>query len=48
VGKSAWMMFIVLIPIIGSIWFLILSIRDSDAGENQYGLNPKEMNAEGL
>jgi uncharacterized membrane protein YhaH (DUF805 family) len=43
VGKSAWMMLIVLIPIIGSIWFIMLAIRDSDAGENQYGPNPKEM-----
>jgi len=41
VGKSGWFMFIVLIPIIGAIWILILDCRDSQPGENQYGPNPK-------
>lgn len=41
VGKSGWMMFIVLIPIIGSIWLLVLMVTDSVPGENKYGLNPK-------
>lgn len=42
VGKSGWMYFIVLIPFIGSIWLLVLFVSDSEAGENQYGPNPKE------
>jgi len=41
VGKSGWFSFISLIPIIGGIWLLIVLCRDSMAGENQYGANPK-------
>ena len=45
VGKSGWMCLIVLIPLVGGIWFLILTVRDSDPSENEYGANPKEMTA---
>ena len=41
VGKSGWMVFISLIPIIGGIWLLVLTIRDSNPGDNLYGPNPK-------
>ena len=41
-GKSGWMILISFIPIIGTIWLLILLVTDGDFGENQYGLNPKE------
>lgn len=41
VGKSGWMLLIVLIPIIGVIWLLVLLARDSDPGDNRYGPNPK-------
>ena len=41
VGKSGWFFFIVLIPIVGAIWLLVLMCRDSMPGENQYGPNPK-------
>lgn len=40
-GKSGWMIFISIIPFIGSIWLLVLLCLDSDAGENEYGPNPK-------
>ena len=43
VGKSGWMMFIVLIPLIGAIWLIVLMVTDSKPGENQYGANPKEI-----
>ena len=43
VGKSGWMYFIVFIPFVGAIWLLVLLLTDSDAGENQYGRNPKEL-----
>lgn len=43
VGKSGWFFFIVLIPIVGAIWLLVLFLTDSHAGENQYGPNPKEQ-----
>ncbi len=42
IGKSGWMIFISLIPIVGGIWLLVLLVTDSKSGENKYGLNPKE------
>jgi len=41
VGKSGWFVFIVLIPIIGAIWILVLACTDSNPGPNGYGPNPK-------
>ena len=42
VGKSGWMILISLIPIVGGIWLLVLMLTDSNPGENQYGVNPKD------
>lgn len=42
IRKSGWWIFISLVPIIGSIWLLVLLVTDSQPGENQYGPNPKE------
>lgn len=44
IGKSGWMLLIVLIPLIGVFWLLFLLVTDSTPGENQYGKNPKEIN----
>jgi uncharacterized membrane protein YhaH (DUF805 family) len=41
VGKSGWIYFIILIPIIGSIWLLVLLFMDSQTGRNKWGENPK-------
>ena len=46
VGKSGWFYFIVLIPIIGSIWLLVLMVSDGMLGRNQYGPNPKGIGNE--
>lgn len=43
VGKSGWMFFIVLIPLIGAIWLLVLFCTDSQQGSNKWGENPKEI-----
>lgn len=43
IGKSGWFYLIMLIPIIGAIWILILACADGDTGENEYGMNPKEI-----
>lgn len=43
VGKSGWFYFIIFIPLIGAIWLLILSLTDSQFGENKWGPNPKGM-----
>ena len=42
VGKSGWFLLIALIPIIGAIWLLVLLCTGGNAGENEYGPNPKE------
>ncbi|WP_194767230.1 DUF805 domain-containing protein [Tamlana sp. I1] len=41
VGKSGWMFFIILIPLIGTIWLLVLLVTDSKPGTNEWGPNPK-------
>ncbi|MCS4433901.1 DUF805 domain-containing protein [Aquiflexum gelatinilyticum] len=46
VGKSGWFYFIVLIPIIGSIWLLVLMVTDGQPGRNKYGKNPKGIGNE--
>ena len=43
VGKSGWMLFVGLIPIIGVIWLIVLAVKDSQPGSNQYGENPKSI-----
>ena len=43
VGKSGWMCFIALIPLIGTIWILVIMLTDSNPGKNKYGENPKEI-----
>jgi uncharacterized membrane protein YhaH (DUF805 family) len=42
VGRSGWFIFILLIPIIGWIWGLILTLSEGDGGKNKYGLDPKD------
>ena len=42
VGKSGWMYLIILIPVIGAIWLLVLLCTDGQSGSNQWGDNPKE------
>ena len=41
VGKSGWFYFIVLIPIVGAIWLLVLFFTEGNQCENQYGSDPK-------
>lgn len=43
VGKSGWFILIALIPIIGTIWLLVLLFTDSQVGENKWGPNPKGL-----
>ncbi len=40
-GKSGWWWLINLIPIVGIIILIVFWAQDSNAGENQYGANPK-------
>lgn len=41
VGKSGWMYLIGLIPVIGTIWLLVLFCTDSQAEQNKWGMCPK-------
>ena len=41
IGKSGWMILVALIPLAGPIWLLVLTVTDSEQGQNQYGDNPK-------
>ena len=41
IGKSGWNILFGLIPLIGAIILIVWYCQDSQAGENQYGLNPK-------
>jgi len=42
IGKSGWMQLVILIPMIGWIWFLILMAKEGEDNPNQYGENLKE------
>jgi len=43
VVKSGWMFLIVLIPLVGAIWLLVLFCTDGQQGSNKWGQNPKEV-----
>lgn len=40
-GKSGWMLLLLLIPFIGTIWIFILTILEGNPGKNIYGPNPQ-------
>ncbi len=46
VGKSGWFFLIILVPVIGALWLLVLMCTDSDPGANEYGPNPKNPSDE--
>ena len=43
VGKSGWFYFIVLIPIIGVLWLLVLLCTEGKKEDNKWGTNPKSI-----
>jgi uncharacterized membrane protein YhaH (DUF805 family) len=44
-SRSGWWLLIGLVPLIGAIVLLVFMVQDSQAGENQYGPNPKAATA---
>jgi len=40
-GKSGWWWLMGLIPVIGTIWLIVLLATDGNSGENKYGPDPK-------
>ena len=45
VDKSGWWYYIAFIPVIGAIWMLVLMCTDGTKGPNQYGPDPKMVEA---
>lgn len=41
INKSGWWILIGLVPIIGGIWLLVLTIMEGTAGDNQFGPDPR-------
>jgi uncharacterized membrane protein YhaH (DUF805 family) len=41
IGKSAWWLFLIIVPFIGPIILLVFTFLDSQSDENEYGPNPK-------
>jgi len=39
-GRSAWFLFVNLIPLVGLIWLLVVLIKKGDPEENRFGKNP--------
>ncbi len=44
-NRSGWWLLILLVPIVGIIVILVFMVQDSQAGDNQYGANPKAVAA---
>jgi uncharacterized membrane protein YhaH (DUF805 family) len=42
-GRSGWWLLIVLLPLVGGIWFLVLLVSDSTAASEKYGPSPKAL-----
>jgi uncharacterized membrane protein YhaH (DUF805 family) len=40
VGKSGWMILVAIIPLVGTIWLLVLLASKGNVGENKYGPDP--------
>ena len=43
IGRSGWWLLISLVPVVGWILTLIWYVSDSEAEENKYGPNPKQI-----
>ena len=40
-GRSGWWILICLVPVIGALYFLYLTILEGQQGTNEYGPNPE-------
>lgn len=41
-GRSGWWLLIGFVPLIGAIVLIVVMLKNSKPGQNQYGANPKE------
>lgn len=44
-NRSGWWFFIGMIPLVGGLVLLVITLTDSDPGDNRYGPNPKRQPA---
>jgi len=44
-SRSGWWILIALIPLVGAICLIVFTAQDSKPGDNEYGPNPKGVNA---
>jgi uncharacterized membrane protein YhaH (DUF805 family) len=42
-GRTGWWLLLSLIPVIGTIWIIILLATNGDQGSNEYGGDPKAI-----
>lgn len=45
IGRTGWWLLLAFIPVIGSVVLLVFALLDSQPGANQYGPNPKGVEA---
>ncbi|MFT5918044.1 MAG: uncharacterized membrane protein YhaH (DUF805 family) [Bacteroidia bacterium] len=45
IGKSGWYLMVTFIPLVGTIWLLVLLVTEGEIGENIYGEDPKALEA---
>ena len=43
VNKSGWFYLLILLPVIGWIWLIVLFCTEGDKGTNEYGPDPKNQ-----
>ena len=43
IDKSGWWTLVGLIPVVGTIWLIVLFVTDGNTGENQFGEDPKAV-----
>ncbi len=43
IGKSGWWYLLILIPLLGTLVLIFFFVTDTQAGENAYSSNPKEL-----
>lgn len=41
INKSGWYLLLMLLPLIGWVWLIILHAKEGDEGPNEYGADPK-------
>ena len=45
IGKSGWMVFVSIIPVLGVIWLVVLLAMKGETKPNEYGPVPKKMDS---